>query len=316
MNDFSLGLIGYGTIGEVHFKAIHQTQGETGLSVAVVADINDVNFPKGVRFTKDYKALLQNPSIDAIAIATPPDTHFGIARDALIAGKDVLLEKPPTLTIPELEKLEDISTNSERVLFTAFHAMYRPEVDEARKLLKGETVKSIDIEYREYVLNYHDADGWIFKKQRGGGGVLIDSGINALSIVARVLPQFKSTIKNVSFGYSEGIEVETSVNMKFAFLDSGIGTLNMDWMHKGSEVRKVTFTTNSNIAYTVDIINAVLRKDNEVVLGSHENSNEKADQHSEYREIYRDFTSHLRERKSYVSKKELELVLDAYTTEK
>jgi predicted dehydrogenase len=52
-------------------------------------------------FTRDYRDLLADPAIDAVAIATPSETHYRIGREALLAGKHVLVEKPLALTSRE-----------------------------------------------------------------------------------------------------------------------------------------------------------------------------------------------------------------------
>ena len=60
--------------------------------------------------TSDYRRLLDNKDIDAIIIsATPETTHFPMARDALLAGKHVFMEKPIAQTLEEADELTDIA---------------------------------------------------------------------------------------------------------------------------------------------------------------------------------------------------------------
>ncbi len=312
IRDTEIGLIGYGSIGKVHLQAVASVHDNTGLKISTVAEVKDVEVPDGINQTRDYSTLLQDPNIKAVAIATPPDTHFKIARGALQAKKDVLLEKPPTLTISELEKLSQIASQQKTVLFTAFHAMYRPEVQKACDELSKEEVVNIAIEYKEDVMHYHGADGWIFDIKRAGGGVLMDSGINAMSIVQRVLPDLEIQVEKSTLGHSDKIDVETSAHVEFGFGRNGKGYLSMDWMYKESEVRKVTFTTKSGVSYRVDIVQATLTRDKNTLVGEQDKSKTIVDLLSEYRGVYKDFARYISERKSYVSDKELKFVLDAY----
>ena len=59
----------------------------------------------GALVTADYQELLDHPEINAIAIATPARTHFPLAYAAMMADKDVLVEKPITATVAEAEEL-------------------------------------------------------------------------------------------------------------------------------------------------------------------------------------------------------------------
>jgi len=55
--------------------------------------------------TTDYQQLLTDPELAAVVIATPVSTHFNFAKDALAAGKHVLIEKPFTANVAEAEEL-------------------------------------------------------------------------------------------------------------------------------------------------------------------------------------------------------------------
>lgn len=64
----------------------------------------------GISGTTDVDVVLQNSGIGAVAVATPPRTHYELTRRALMSGKHVLVEKPPTLSVRELEELTGIAS--------------------------------------------------------------------------------------------------------------------------------------------------------------------------------------------------------------
>src|SRR5215831_14775583 len=70
----------------------------------------------GARVVDDYRALADDPAIDAVVISTPIRTHFEIARVLLSAGKHVFVEKPLAATSDECRQLIDLSQTHSRVL--------------------------------------------------------------------------------------------------------------------------------------------------------------------------------------------------------
>src|SRR6202051_1024576 len=73
---------------------------------------------KPVTATTDYRALLKNDNINAIIVSATPETaHYPMAKETLLAGKHLLLEKPIALTLAEAEELIDLA-RSKSLLFT------------------------------------------------------------------------------------------------------------------------------------------------------------------------------------------------------
>ena len=97
----NIGIIGYGYWGPNLVRNFAETP---GARVAAVADLDKAKletvqrrYPT-VKTTTNFQELLQDPSIDAIAVATPVSTHFEFGMAALKAGKHLWVEKPPPLT--------------------------------------------------------------------------------------------------------------------------------------------------------------------------------------------------------------------------
>jgi D-galactose 1-dehydrogenase len=105
---------------------------------------------------------------------------------ALEAGKHVLLEKPPGVTVSELDPLIALAVQNRRTLFATWHSRFAPAVEPARRWLASRRLRSVKIIWKEDVRVWHPGQRWIF--EAGGFGVF-DPGINALSILTRILPQ-------------------------------------------------------------------------------------------------------------------------------
>jgi len=121
-HEFGVGVIGYGPYGGMglyHGTAANRTP---GLRIVSTMDANperiaqaELDFPGIVGYTS-VEHLLSDSATDIVVIATPPNTHFTLALQALEAGKHVVVEKPLCLTTDEADKLIDIAQGNHRVL--------------------------------------------------------------------------------------------------------------------------------------------------------------------------------------------------------
>ena len=87
-------------------------------------------------FVSDYEAILQNPDIEAVSLATPAAHHGEMVRAALLAKKDVLVEKPLCLSYSEAEELHELARAEGRVLMVGHLLWYHPAVLKLKALVK------------------------------------------------------------------------------------------------------------------------------------------------------------------------------------
>ena len=87
--------------------------------------------------TADYKELLADPALDAVAVVTPVATHFQIAKEALLAGKHVLVEKPLTSTAGEAEELIELAERHGRTLMVDHTFVYTGAVRKMKEIVAG-----------------------------------------------------------------------------------------------------------------------------------------------------------------------------------
>ena len=118
MRRLRIGLVGFGFMGKTHLHSVRElpffydaeAAGFTAEVVAVCASTEDRARAAAEAFGiprayPDAAALIADPDIDVIDICTPNPLHFEVARDAILAGKHVLCEKPLTVTVAEAETL-------------------------------------------------------------------------------------------------------------------------------------------------------------------------------------------------------------------
>ena len=88
------------------------------------------------QFTDAVDHILTDPEVAGVAIATPAETHSELARRALLAGKDVLVEKPLSLSIEEGRQLVALACERQRVLMVGHLLWYHPAVLKLRELVE------------------------------------------------------------------------------------------------------------------------------------------------------------------------------------
>lgn len=89
-----------------------------------------------VKCTTDYGEVLNDPEIKGVVIASPAATHFSLAREALLSGKDVFVEKPLALNVSEAEELKDIAHENSLILMVGHLLQYHPAFIKLKELIR------------------------------------------------------------------------------------------------------------------------------------------------------------------------------------
>jgi D-galactose 1-dehydrogenase len=211
MSALRVAIVGFGKIArDQHVPAIAATD---GMVLAAVASRNASL--AGVPHVATLEELLRDgPTVDAVALCTPPQVRRAQAAMALAAGKHVMLEKPPGATAGEIKPLTTAAAAAQRTLFATWHSRYAPAVEPARQLLLGCKVSAVRISWKEDVRVWHPGQAWIW--QPGGLGVF-DPGINALSILTRILPQpLFVTAANLAFPANRDAPIAATLTLSDA----------------------------------------------------------------------------------------------------
>ena len=87
------------------------------------------------RFTSSFTEMLEDADLDAVVVATPVSTHFELARQALEAGKHVLVEKPPAMRGREMDELVALASERDLVLMPGHLLLYHPGVRRVKEMI-------------------------------------------------------------------------------------------------------------------------------------------------------------------------------------
>jgi D-galactose 1-dehydrogenase len=241
------------------------------------------------------------PEVGLVSICTPPGVRHALVREALDAGKDVMMEKPPTTTISELDDLIAHAARLDRVLFQTWHSQYNAAVDRAKAILADEGVNAVRIDWRESVRKWHPGQDWVWEP--GGFGVC-DPGINAYSIFTKIMP-FPVFVESAKLIFPANRQTPVDVEVKFKSgqphkpaISSGF-----NWLEESGEIWTIAVTTGTGKELKLERGGRTLRINGEVVL-------EHGDE--EYAAIYDRFADLLDARQSDVDAAPLRLMSDVF----
>jgi D-galactose 1-dehydrogenase len=238
------------------------------------------------------------PSIDAVSLCMPPQYRYAAAVQALEAGKHVFLEKPPGATLSEVEDLAARADAKGVSLFASWHSRHAPAVEAARAFLAGTRVRSMRVSWKEDVRQWHPGQDWIW--QPGGLGVF-DPGINALSIVTRILarPVFAT---EATLEFPENRDAPIAATIRFSDADGLDLLAEFDWRQTGPQSWDIEAETGAG-TMRLSGGGATLSVDGMTV---------HAEPEQEYPSLYRHFAALVRAGRSDVDLAPLRHVADAF----
>ncbi|MGA0539783.1 Gfo/Idh/MocA family protein [Neotabrizicola sp. VNH66] len=192
---------------------------------------------EGVPAFTDFTRLLEDrPDISVVSLCLPPVPRFAYAEAALLAGRHVMLEKPPGATLAEVRELEALASARGLTLYTTWHSRMAHAVEPARAWLADKAVQEAHITWREDVRKWHPGQDWVFEP--GGMGVF-DPGINALSILTHILPQ-PVHLTEATLEFPANRQTPIAAQLRF----SGQVTADFDWRQTGPQTWDIVVETD------------------------------------------------------------------------
>lgn len=289
-----IALVGLGKISvDQHIPSIAADR-----DFELVAGVSPRSRVAGVPAYPDLEAALAAEEFDAVAVNTPPQLRFEIARAALLAGKHVLLEKPPAASLSALAELERIARRKMVTLYTGWHSQHAPAVLPAQGWLAGKTVREVRMRWCENVREWHPGQTWIWEP--GGLGVF-DPGINALSILTRILPE-RIVLTEARLDVPANCATPVAAELVGRVGLSGQFHAVLDFLQEGEQTWSIDVVTD------VGTVSLALGGAELILAGSRQNIGPSR----EYPSIYRRFAALVRSGECEVDAAPLALAADAF----
>jgi predicted dehydrogenase len=291
---YPIAIVGIGKIArDQHLPAIGADP-----DFARVAGVSRHGSIDGVPHFTDLDGFLADGPEAAVALCVPPGVRTTMALQALAAGRDVLLEKPPAATLGEVEAMVAAASAANRVLFATWHSRFAHAVAPAKAWLAGRAVGSAHISWKEDVRRWHPGQAWIWEP--AGFGVF-DPGINALSILTEILP-VPFMLREATLSFPENRDTPIAATLA---MSGGRGfpvTVDLDWRQEGPQTWDITVETDDG--------RLELKEGGARMLVDGVETTRGPDR--EYPNIYRRFAGLLARRESDVDASPLRICADAF----
>ena len=218
-----IGVIGYGYWGP---NLVRNFMAAPGSAVTRVCDLRTERLSTlgklypGLKTCSDSSALINDPQIDAVVIATPVTSHFELAMAALKAGKHVLVEKPLAARADQACKLVDEAAARNLVLLVDHTFVYTDAVRKIRELISSGKLGEI---------YYYDAVRVNLGLFQHDVSVIWDLAIHDLSIIDHVLPSKPVAVSATGISHVPG-QPENVAYITLFFASAQIAHVHVNWL--------------------------------------------------------------------------------------
>ncbi len=220
-----LGYWGKNILRNLHDLGVLHTSCDTDPDVLAT---QKERFPN-IQYTHSFAELLENPEISALAIATPATTHYAFVKSALLAGKNVFVEKPLALNVKEGEELVALAAKRNKVLMVGHILQYHPAVIRLKELISAGELGKI-----QYVYSNRLNIG----KLRTEENILWSFAPHDISVILMLIQE--EPIKVSAFGgdyINQGIYDTTLTILEFS---NGVkGHIFVSWLHPFKEQKLI-----------------------------------------------------------------------------
>ncbi|MCM2396508.1 Gfo/Idh/MocA family oxidoreductase [Rhizobium sp. S95] len=290
-----LALVGVGKIArDQHIPSI-----AGGPDFELAAAVSRHGKVDGVENFENFDAFLAaRPDVKVVSLCTPPEVRFDMAKKAIAAGRDVLMEKPPATTLGEAEALSALAAEAGVTLFATWHSRFALGVEPARIWLSDKTIKTVSIVWKEDVRRWHPGQAWIWEP--GGFGVF-DPGINALSILTAVVPG-PILVERSTLEFPENKKQPIAASIAMRTVDGAPVSAEFDWRQEGPQTWDITIETDQGLL-------RLSKGGSELYIGDVLHT---AGSDREYAGIYERFGALIRARESDTDYQPLRLVADSF----
>jgi D-galactose 1-dehydrogenase len=295
-----MGIVGVGKIArDQHIPCIGA---HPGFKLLAVASRN--NAVEGIASYPSLEGMLAGSAeLDAVAICTPPQAHYEAAKTILASGRHVLMEKPPCASLGQLDGLVRLAKAAGRTLYQTWHSQHARAVEPAGRLLQERRVHRVRITWKEDVRRWHPGQDWIW--DAGNFGVF-DPGINALSILTKILPA-PAFVKSAELLYpaNRDTPIAASLVMSSLAAEDAASTMvaEFDWRQEGEQSWNIDIATSEGTALRLTHGGSKLLVDGVPTLEA---------PMAEYEGIYRHFAQLLDAGEGAMDAAPFQLVADAF----
>jgi len=221
-----IGVIGAGDFGAAHARALAETEG-----VRLVAACREDEAALGAftsqfggRGYTDWRALLDDPDVDAVVIATPHALHAEMAIGAAGAGRHLFLEKPMAPTVAQCDAINAAFAESGTRLMIGHLVRFSKPCMAARRIVEEGTIGRpvLGTSWMIKLWMEQNRRGWHLRRDTGGG-MLMTAGIHALDRLVWLMDDDVTSVSAMTGTHFHAQEADDSALLGLRFARGGIG---------------------------------------------------------------------------------------------
>jgi UDP-N-acetyl-2-amino-2-deoxyglucuronate dehydrogenase len=225
-----IGIVGYGSIGGHHLKAINDIAEAEVVAVSSrnIGKLNDRTELAGIKIYANHGDLINDEAVDMISICTPSGFHLEPALMAAKAGKHVLVEKPLEISIERSKEMIKSCLEHKVKLACIFQNRYSGDYLRLKKIVQSGDLGKLVLgnAYIKWFRDqaYYDTSDWKGQLNGDGGAALINQGIHTIDLLLDVMGPVKSVRAKVAT-MSRKIEGEDLGLAILEFESGALGTI-------------------------------------------------------------------------------------------
>jgi predicted dehydrogenase len=239
MRDLLFGVVGWGYWGP---KIARNLDSLPHAMVTMAADQDAgrlaslIESKRGIQSSTRPEDVFRS-DVDGVVIATPVQTHYQLAKKALLHGKHVLVEKPLTTNVAEAEELVALAEEQQRILMVGHTFVYSPVVNELRALVQnGDLGKIYCIEAERVNLGLYRRDV----------NVIWDLAPHDVSILLYLLDKVPERVKVQAHAHLLP-NIYDIAHLDFTFANEVTAHIHVSWLHP-CKIRRVTVIGDAKMA--------------------------------------------------------------------
>ena len=244
-NMIGIAVVGAGAWGKNHIRVFSELP---GVRLTYICDSDPAkldplrkNYPQ-TQMVASLGPILSDGDIQGVVIASSAISHHALAKEALTADKDVLVEKPMALTIKDAEEILAIAESRKRVLMVGHLLLYHPVVDRLKEMIVSGELGKVHYLYTQRV------NLGIIRKDENA---LLSFAPHDLSVILYLLGEDPTAVSAHGESYIQsGIEDVVFLSLRFA--DGKMANIHLSWLdpHK---LRRITIVGSKKMAVFDDM---------------------------------------------------------------
>ncbi|NER17035.1 Gfo/Idh/MocA family protein [Spongiivirga citrea] len=214
INNIHWGIIGLGHIARSFAEDLQLVEDASLYAVGSRSEEKAKTFGEEFKAQKcygSYDALLADPKVDIVYIATPHDSHAAISIKALRAGKHVLCEKPVSISADEFQEIEKTADESNRFFMEGLWSEFNPCLNEIKQKISNREIGEVKYLNAQFAFKVDRPLTSRLLDKKLAGGALLDIGIYPIYLAYSVLGIPEEITATAKFHPITGVDMQTAM---------------------------------------------------------------------------------------------------------